>query len=840
MVESTLLGIVSVIVLGIGAQWLAWKLRLPSILLLLIVGFLAGPVSGILPPETLQGDWLFAFVSVSIGIILFEGGLSLRISEFREIGAAVLSLITLGVLITWVLAGLAAYYIVGLNAPLASLAGAIVTVTGPTVVIPLLRHVRPRGRISNIARWEGITIDPVGAILAVLVLEAVILLNSGEAGSTLSEGIGHAFEGLMLTVVASVGIGVLGAGFLVLVIHNRLVPDFLQTSVALMIVVATFALSNSLQHESGLLEVTLMGILLANQKYVDVRRIAEFKEDLQVLLIGSLFILLSARLDLSVLSLITWRSFAFLGILILVVRPVAVFVSALFTNLDLKEKVFLSWLAPRGIVAAAVASLFAFRLEPIFPEQAPILVPLIFLVIVGTVAIYGLSISPLAKYLGLADQNPQGILMLGAHPWARQLARVVMQSGHKVMMIDTNLRNIMIAKQMGINAVVANALSESVIDELDLSGIGKFFALTANHEINSLAVLNFSEIFESSEVYQLSGGSGSADETSHVASHLTGNVLFNGDSYVAITNRFNAGANVVVKTITPEKTLGQFTEKHDGAFPMLVVKPNEIVVAAESRQLNANPGDRVVVFVPSVERERQKVDGEAFDKLLTRSHVLDFDDKAEFSAVALQASALLATTLPITAEKLGTGFIEGAKFGAAPIVRGFAIPHFRLSKIENPEMVIIRCKKGIEIEYEDGFETGDGVHSTVGGLFLLVSPQDNPGAHLKVLAQIAGRIESEDFLKQWTQATDAQRLKESLLSPAHYISYTLDDSDPWHLAGSSVADANLPNDAVIALVGRNGDLLDFNDSTILQISDRVTIVGDDETVTEMFDKQTDS
>ena len=257
MTEHILIGIVSVIVLGIGAQWLAWRIRVPSILLLLIFGFVAGPVTGLLPPASLQGDWLFAFVSLSIGIILFEGGLSLRISELREVGKAVLNLITIGVLVTWALAGLAAYFVAGFNVGLSIQIGAILTVTGPTVVIPLLRHVRPTGRVGAIAKWEGITVDPVGAILAVLVLETILVLNQtptavGEA-SSFGNAVLHAVEGLLLTISISVGISVIGAAFLILVLYRRLVPDYLQSSVALMTVVGTFALSNVLQEESGLL-----------------------------------------------------------------------------------------------------------------------------------------------------------------------------------------------------------------------------------------------------------------------------------------------------------------------------------------------------------------------------------------------------------------------------------------------------------------------------------------------------------------------------------------------------------------------------------------------------------
>ncbi|HUF08971.1 MAG TPA: sodium:proton antiporter, partial [Rhodothermales bacterium] len=422
MTESIIIGIVTVVVLGIGSQWLAWQIRVPSILLLLVVGFLAGPVLRLLPPDTLHGDWVLAFVSLSIGIILFEGGLNLRRSELREVGAPVLRLITVGVLATWVLAGLAAYYILGFSAAMSAQIGAILTVTGPTVVIPLLRHVRPQGRVGAIAKWEGITIDPVGAILAVLVLETLLLVHQsvsagGEYG--VLELVGHAVEGLFLILLVSVAISIASATLLILLLYRRLVPDYLQSSVALMMVVGSFGLSNLLQAESGLLQVTIFGIIMANQRWVTLRKITEFKENLQVLLIACLFIVLSARLELDALGYIDLNAIIYLLVIIALIRPASVFLATAGTRLNVAEKGFLSWLAPRGIVAAAVASLFAYKLRDVYPDEAVRLVPIVFLIIVGTVAVYGMSLSPVARWLRLADPDPQGTVILGAHAWGR-------------------------------------------------------------------------------------------------------------------------------------------------------------------------------------------------------------------------------------------------------------------------------------------------------------------------------------------------------------------------------------------------------------------------------------
>ncbi|QXD14854.1 cation:proton antiporter [Rhodocaloribacter litoris] len=838
--QQIVIGIVSVIVLGISAQWLAWRFKLPSILLLLVFGFLAGPVTRLLPPESLQSDWVFAFVSLSIGIILFEGGLSLRLPELREVGKVVFNLITIGVLVTWVLAGLAAYYVAGFNLGLSIQIGAILTVTGPTVVVPLLRHVRPSGRVGAVAKWEGITVDPVGAILAVLVLETILLLNQGasvvEAGGGVSNAAVHAVEGLLLTIAISVGISVIGAALLILVLHRRLVPDYLQSSIALMVVVGTFALSNVLQEESGLLEVTLMGIMMANQKYVPVRRITEFKEDLQVLLIACLFIVLSARLELEALDYLDERALLFLGLLVLVVRPVAVWLSSLRTNLNWREKVFLSWMAPRGIVAAAVASLFAFRLEPIYPGQVDGLVPVVFLVIVGTVTVYGLTISPLARYLGLAEPNPQGVLMLGAHLWARRMAALLQELGFKVLLIDSNLDNVERARRGHLPAVPVNALSESVLDELDLSGMGRFLALTPNDEVNALAALHFAEVFESTSVYQLAGRPENLrDPRNELPSHLRGRPLFGGHvTFSMLNDRFNQGGELAVVELSEKRTFEALQAEYDGDVVLLfVVRNGNLIVNAEEGQVTPQPGDRVMVFLPPRIREQAEAAEVSFEHLVTRAFVLDLEEALPFEELVEEVAALFAQRLPVTAARLARGFLDGARYGGMPVTRGMALPHLRVPEIEEPELVLVRCRDGIHApRYEAegaGEENGGeaGHAEKVYAVFFLVSPEDNPGKHLRTLANLASRIDESGFRDRWLAAGDAFQLKETLLDRDHYLVVTIrEDDETSAFAGRDVEDLNLPPNCAVALVQRQGKQFTPSGYTQLHTGDRIIIVGD--------------
>lgn len=608
---SGLFSIAAIFVLGVGAQWIAWRYRVPSILLLLVFGFLAGPVTGLLDAVMLDQGWVFTFVAVSVGIILFEGGLSLRIDELREVGAAVFRLITAGVVVTWLLASVASLYLLDLGLSLSILLGAILTVTGPTVIIPLLRHIRPKGRIGTIAKWEGITIDPIGAILALLVLETIFLLN--EPGmSTFGEAATHALKGLLLQFFIGLGVGVGGAAILILLLLRRMLPDYLQNPTALMVVIAVFAVSDSLQAESGLVATTVMGFVVANQRYVVVRRIVEFKEDLRVLLISALFIVLAARLDLGDLRHIGVGAIIFLVVLMVVVRPAAVFISTYGTRLDVKEKGFLSWLAPRGIVAASVASLFTFRLETIYPAESQAIVPIVFLVIVGTVAIYGLSASPLARWLGLADPNPQGVLFVGAHDWARPMAKALHDAEFKVLLVDSNPNNVRRARDEGLRAERGNVLAEDIMDDLDLSGIGRLIALTPNDEVNALAVMHFTQVFESSEVYQLAtredqrGGNG--DDL--LAQHLRGRPLFGrGTNYSSLCDRFDAGAEIRTFHISDEFSFEDFrSEFGDRATPLFVIRgKNQLhVFSEEDRFAPPEPGHILIALVDPVSDDGQE------------------------------------------------------------------------------------------------------------------------------------------------------------------------------------------------------------------------------------------
>lgn len=587
---SNLAGISGIIVLGVVAQWVAWRLKLPSILLLLVLGFVAGPVTGFIRPDHLFGESLFPLVSIFVALILFEGGLSLKIRELRATGNVVQRLISVGAVVTWFLTSAGAVYVLGMDLNMSVLLGAVTLVTGPTVVIPLLRLVRPKGRVGSILKWEGILIDPIGAVLAVLVFEAIIAGRFHEVPSM-------AAAGILKTFLTGTLIGGAGAVAIVLFLRHYLIPDFLQSPVTLMSVVGVFTASNMMQAESGLLAVTVMGIALTNQKFVDIKHIIEFKENLRVLLLAVLFITLSARLELSDFEGLGLKSIVFLAGLILVVRPLAVLSATIRSDLSWKERVFTAFLAPRGIVAASVASVFALELSRAGFPGANTLASVTFLIIIGTVLFYGLTAAPLAAALGLAQPSPQGLLFIGAHPWTISIAKAVKEAGFKVVMVDTNWENITAARMAGIQTYFGSALSDTILQELDLEGIGRVLALTPNYSVNSLAVLRFNEVFDKSELYQLSPES--RREKEPVSRHLHGRFLFApGATFMELSMMFASGASVRKTSFTEQFDYSSFTKMHENAVPLFLIdEKGELQVITADSEPDPSPGQTLITAI---------------------------------------------------------------------------------------------------------------------------------------------------------------------------------------------------------------------------------------------------
>ena len=567
MNEDILIGLTLIAVLGIGAQWLSWRMKLPSILFLLAIGFIAG-VTKILDTDELFGDLLFPMVSMSVGLILFEGGLSLKISELRSIGRVLLSIIVIGPIIAWILTALMGMYILGLERDLAVLLGAVLIVTGPTVIIPLLHQIRPKGSVASILKWEGILIDPIGATLALLVFEAIS--HHGDGATQLVS------LAILKTIVIGIVFGGVGGWFLLHMLRRYWVPDELQNPVTLMIVLGVFTASNVLQHESGLLSTTIMGIVLANQKRANIHHIVEFKENLRVLLISSLFIVLAARIDLDSIRDLSWTSFVFVLGLILIVRPASIMLSTIGSKLSINERMFLSWMAPRGIVAAAVSSIFSLRLVENGHPGAEILPTITFMVIVGTVLVYGLTAKLAAEKLDLAEPDPRGFIIVGASGWARALAEELIKIDVAVLMVDSNWLAVRACRMQGIRVHYGSALSDRAKHELDLNGIGRCLALTPNEETNALISKHFENQLGRSKVYQLATPQRETRDGHAMATSLRGRILFSPEyTYDYLEQFYKEGAQIKKTTLTEEFTYAQFLETHAGhTIPLLMLHSN--------------------------------------------------------------------------------------------------------------------------------------------------------------------------------------------------------------------------------------------------------------------------
>ncbi len=503
-----------VIVLGILAQWLAWKTRVPAILPLIVFGLLVGPIStlftsdgdkflnpifanehGLFPP----GDNLFYFVSLSIGIILFEGGLTLKFQELKNTQRSIFRLISIGSIITFIGAGLAAYFIMGLSMQISFLFAGLIIVTGPTVIAPILQNIPLNRNVSTVLKWEGILIDPIGALVAVLVYE---FIRSSEVGMGFTMTAVNTFVGVVMT---GFGFGFLGGLALYEIIKRNWVPHYLLNIFILAFVLAIFVSSDAREHESGLLAVVVMGLVLANKDTPKIKEIMTFKESLSVLLISILFILLAANINMEDLYLILrdWRPIALFGFVSLVLRPLSVFISTSGGNLNFREKLFISWVGPRGIVAAGIASLFGLDLVSKGVPGAEYITPLVFMIVLGTVLLNATTARLVARLLGVIQASSDSVLIIGANSFAMTIAKYLEGQKRSVTLIDSNPQNIARARERGLKGLVANVYTDDLSEEYELLDVGYMLALTSSNEVNEYALSSYGDIFGELGGYRL-------------------------------------------------------------------------------------------------------------------------------------------------------------------------------------------------------------------------------------------------------------------------------------------------------------------------------------------------
>ena len=559
---DTALLLSGVVGIGIAAQWLAWYLKQPSILFLLLIGIIVGPVLGIFDPDLVLGELMFPFISLGVAIILFEGSLTLEFDEIKQHGTVVQMLVSVGVLITIAIVALSTYLLFDVDPLIALLFGALVCVTGPTVIMPLLRSVRPNKTISNILKWEGIIIDPIGAIAVVLVYEYII--SGGEASSILL---------FAKIVVLATALGMAGAWLLAFLMRRHMIPEFLRNVFTLAFVLVLFSVSNHLEHESGLLTVTVLGVALANWPKFPRETILEFNESLTILLISVLFIILAARVELASLLSGGFAGLVLLAIVMFVARPLSVWASAIGSNLKTNEKLMISWIGPRGIVAAAISSLFAIRLQEYDIQGVELLVPLVFMVIIGTVLIQGLGAKMVGNLLGVREPETNGILVVGSNPVALLIATSLKDQGFDVIVAHNNYTNIARARMSGLRTYFGNPISDHADHHLDLIGIGRLFAMSMDKEMNTLSEIHYRHEFGERKLYRLKFSDEKVkSERDDKQSNFHSQWLFGKDvTYTKLASMLSKKARIKITNITDSYSFEQYKADNKQFVPLYTV-----------------------------------------------------------------------------------------------------------------------------------------------------------------------------------------------------------------------------------------------------------------------------
>lgn len=563
-----MLELAGIIILGILAQWVAWKFKIPAILPLILIGLLVGPIAAeFLSSDSTKwiepiwngekglfpGDGLYYFVSLAISIILFEGGLTLKRAEIKNVGPVITKLITLGSAVTFFGAGIVAHMVFNLSWELSFLFSGLIIVTGPTVITPILRNIPLKKDVSAVLKWEGILIDPIGALVAVLVFEFI----------SVGEDAGFTKTALMefgKIILFGTTFGFTFAHALAFAINKKLIPHYLLNVVSLSTVLLVFVESEIFAHESGLLAVVVMGMVLGNGKLENLKELLYFKESLSVLLISILFILLAANINIEdLLLLYTWKTAVLFAIVVFIIRPIAVFLSTAGSKLKFNEKLFISWVGPRGIVAAGIASLFGSKLIRDGVEGAEYITPLVFMIVLGTVLLNATTARLFAKIVGVFLTKSEGILIVGASKVSRLISHYLETNGRHVVLIDSNQTNIKKAQDSGLEAINSNIYSDALLDNIELNDVGYLMALTGNSDINNYAINKFGTQFGENGSFRLITSTEMEDPHDNPKEGLFSHT----DDYVSLSDVAQKYPNIKEYTIKDKSHYEELIEKTD-------------------------------------------------------------------------------------------------------------------------------------------------------------------------------------------------------------------------------------------------------------------------------------
>ncbi len=488
---SATLAVSLIIFLGVFSQWLAWKISKPAIVIMSLAGLIVGPFLNIIVPSQVLGDSIYkSIISISVALILFEGSLSLDFKEITDTKMTIKRIVVFGALISWILGSLSAYFLAGLSITTSLVIGALLIVTGPTVIIALLRQAKLDSKVSTILKWEGILVDPMGAILAVLSFEAAEVF----ASSSVSPGILVKFGiGVLIAVAIGVLVGI-GTGR---ALQKNYFPEYLKSAIVLCLVLGTFSLSESITHETGLLAVTVMGVILANMHISSIEQVKHFNENISILLTSSVFVMLTSSLSRSILvDIFQLKIILFVLSMLFIVRPLSIWISTIGTDLNIREKTLIGWIAPRGIVALTVTGYFSNLLVEEGHQDAELLLALTFALVIVTVIAHGFSIQPLAKKLGLAHDGKPGLVIVGSNPFSVALAKFLKDWDVPTLIVDYSGKNLENVINTDIETYQGEILYEVANYNLDLVIYKKMLLNTPIPLYNILVSNEFVSRFE--------------------------------------------------------------------------------------------------------------------------------------------------------------------------------------------------------------------------------------------------------------------------------------------------------------------------------------------------------
>ena len=573
--DEVLLGLGLVVVLAIGSQIAARFLRLPAIVVLLPVGFVAGILTDDVHPDQLLGQIFQPFVSLAVGVILFEAGLRLSLDEIEpRIRALVGRLVGIGVVVT--LAGVAiaaALFINGMSRQAALVLGAILVVSGPTVVLPLLAYARPTPRIRSLVTWEGVLVDPVGALLGVLVFHGVLAsdLQGWHPGEMFAS----------LGVGAGIGVASAAILWLLLVETQRSAPRQAVPAVLMMVTVALVG-ADLLRDDAGFVAVTVMGMILANQRRIDVSLTMEFQGTLVQLLIGILFVLIAASVSPSAVRSVLPGALFLVAAMALVIRPLAVALATWRSDLTIRERAFIAWMAPRGIVAGATASAFGIGLTQAGIPGGDKVLPAAFVVIFSTVVLYGLTATPVARLLGVAGHRGTTVLIVGGSPFAREAAVALQRAGIRVRLWAGNPDDQEAARAIGLDVDRGSLLQGALTREAELEEVTDALLLSRNDDFNALAAAELRVELGHAHVFRAASD---PEEGDFAPAPGESGIIANGHPTSAELDRYVAEGWELVER-----------DGGDGVALFVIGAAGDIRVATEDTDLEPGPGDRVIVL----------------------------------------------------------------------------------------------------------------------------------------------------------------------------------------------------------------------------------------------------